>query len=298
MDQPALLSFDRPHVGMTEEARLKRLDRIGGSDARIIMSGDQPAIEHLWRVKRREIEDEDLSDVLVVQLGNHTEALNTAWFERRTGLIVTDEQRVVLDPAWPVASTTLDGLVRVSRETDPCAVFEAKFMLPFGWSIEEAQAKYMPQLQHNMTVTGHDRAWLSVITGGGQWKAVEVERDEFYCMALRDAEEDFWDCVKTGRTPGSPVVDAPDIVRDKIVDMQGDNRWAALAAIITETQVTYEKHDMARDLIKAMLPSDAVAAEGYGIKVSVAKNNRTLISVQGSKKAKVEAKAELSELAA
>jgi hypothetical protein len=38
---------------------------------------------------------------------------------------------------------TLDGLAEGT-----CAVFEAKFMLPWSFSEEVAAAKYMPQLQH------------------------------------------------------------------------------------------------------------------------------------------------------
>jgi len=49
---------------------------IGGSDARIIMGDDEPALVRLWREKRGEVEPEDLSGNLVVQLGVVTEPLN------------------------------------------------------------------------------------------------------------------------------------------------------------------------------------------------------------------------------
>lgn len=42
---------------------------IGGSDARIIMGDDQTALTRLWREKRGELEPEDLSQNLIVQLG-------------------------------------------------------------------------------------------------------------------------------------------------------------------------------------------------------------------------------------
>jgi predicted phage-related endonuclease len=42
---------------------------IGGSDARIIMGEDETALLRLWREKRGEIEPEDLSANLIVQLG-------------------------------------------------------------------------------------------------------------------------------------------------------------------------------------------------------------------------------------
>ena len=42
---------------------------IGGSDARIIMGADEAALLRLWREKRGEVEPEDLSRNLIVQLG-------------------------------------------------------------------------------------------------------------------------------------------------------------------------------------------------------------------------------------
>ena len=42
---------------------------IGGSDARTIMGDDEPALLRLWREKRGEVEPEDLSGNLIVQLG-------------------------------------------------------------------------------------------------------------------------------------------------------------------------------------------------------------------------------------
>jgi predicted phage-related endonuclease len=66
---------------------------IGGSDARIIMGNDEAALIRLWREKRGEIELEDLSANLVVQLGMATEELNRRWYEANTGQVVTDIQK-------------------------------------------------------------------------------------------------------------------------------------------------------------------------------------------------------------
>jgi predicted phage-related endonuclease len=57
---------------------------IGGSDARIIMGDDEAALIRLWREKRGEIEPEDLSNNLIVQLGLATEELNRRWYEANT----------------------------------------------------------------------------------------------------------------------------------------------------------------------------------------------------------------------
>jgi hypothetical protein len=51
---------------------MSRRSFIGGSDARIIMGGDEAALIRLWREKRGESEPEDLSGNLIVQLGRAT----------------------------------------------------------------------------------------------------------------------------------------------------------------------------------------------------------------------------------
>src|SRR6187551_1367703 len=84
---------------------------IGGSDARIIMGGDEAALIRLWREKRGEIEPEDLSGNLIVQLGSATEELNRSWYERNADRRVTHIQRRVKHAAIPWMAATLDGIV-------------------------------------------------------------------------------------------------------------------------------------------------------------------------------------------
>jgi predicted phage-related endonuclease len=66
---------------------------IGGSDARVIMGSDEAALVRLWQEKRGEVDPEDFSDNLIVQLGVATEALNRNWYERNTGQAVKEVQR-------------------------------------------------------------------------------------------------------------------------------------------------------------------------------------------------------------
>src|SRR4030081_3243657 len=135
---------------------------IGGSDAKIIMGDDESALLRLCREKRGEIEPEDLSDNLIVQLGTVTEDLNRRWYERNTGRSIKHVQRRIQHPVNKWMAATLDGLV------DPGgAVFEAKFMLPWTFSEEAAAEKHMAQLQHNMWVANARSAGLAVFTARG-----------------------------------------------------------------------------------------------------------------------------------
>ena len=115
---------------------------IGGSDARVIMGDDESALLRLWREKRGEVEPEDLSGNLVVQLGLVTEDLNRRWYQANTGQVLTDVQRQIRHPALRWMAATLDGRIEATR-----AVFEAKFMLPWSFFENAAVEKYMPRGQ-------------------------------------------------------------------------------------------------------------------------------------------------------
>lgn len=264
------------HLGMSDAVREDRKSGIGGSDIRIIMSGDQNAIERLWHQKRGEEESDDLSEVLLVQLGNVTEPLNQDWFELQTGMCVSGEQSRSKLEGWEVAQSTLDGVVSETEGGDPFAIFEAKFMFPFNWSIEKAVEKYMAQIQWNMMTRALPKGFLSVITGAGQWAQAPVDADEFYQIALLEAAKDFWDCVLTGRTPGVPVVEAPhvDVATLRVVDMTGNNQWSDLAGKLIDTKAIADKFTKDEKEMKTLIPDDAKEAFGYGVTIKRSTDNK------------------------
>src|SRR4051795_9772925 len=199
---------------------------LGGSDARIIMGDDETALLRLWREKRGEVEPEDLSGNLIVQLGTVTENLNRTWYERNTGQVVTKVQRRVFHPIKRWMAATLDGVVEATG-----AVFEAKFMLPWSFSEEGAAEKHMAQLQHNMWVVASHSSVLSIITGGGKWVEIGVPADPLYQHLILTAEKKFWRCVESGEPPRLFGVEPPRprIEAVRIVDMSSSNAWAEFA---------------------------------------------------------------------
>jgi predicted phage-related endonuclease len=265
--------------GMPRTPYGSRRNFVGGSDARIIMGTDEAALLRLWREKRGEIEPEDLSGNLIVQLGVITEPLNRQWFERNTGRSVKDVQKRIQHPVVRWMGATLDGVVEVTG-----AVFEAKFMLPWAFSEEGAAQKYMPQLQHNMWVTDSTTAVLSVITGGGKWVEIDMPADSLYQHLLFTAEKKFWRCVESGERPRLFGIKPPRprIEAIRVVDMTSSNSWAEFAAQFRETGAAFLKHENAKAELKALIPEDAKEAVGHGVRARRSKSGAISFEIIGS----------------
>jgi putative phage-type endonuclease len=256
--------------------RTDRRSFIGGSDARVIMGQDEKALLRLWQEKRGEIEPEDLTTNLIVQLGLVTEDLNRQWYERNTGKAIKDVQRRVKHPVIRWMAATLDGVVEGTG-----AVYEAKFMLPWSFSEESAAEKYMPQLQHNMWVTNTKVAALSIITGGGKWVEISIAADPLYQHLLLSGEKKFWRCVELGEPPRLFGVEPPRprIEAVRIVDMGQSNSWAEFAAVFRSTRSPFLEHEKAKTELKGLMPDDAREAFGHGIRAKRSKSGAVSFDV-------------------
>jgi hypothetical protein len=241
---------------------------IGGSDARIIMGDDEAALLRLWREKRGEVEPQDFSSNLIVQLGRATEELNRRWYEANSGQVIMDVQRRLRHPTVRWMGATLDGRIQASG-----AVFESKFMLPWSFSEEAAAEKHMAQLQHNMWVVASRAAVLSVITGGGKWVEITTHADPLYQHLILTAERKFWRCVESGEQPRLFGVEPPKprIQAVRVVDMGGSDAWAEFAGIFARTRAAHLEHEQAKAELRWLMPEDAREAIGHGIRAKRSK---------------------------
>jgi predicted phage-related endonuclease len=260
---------DAPTSEMVAFNRNDRRHFIGGSDARIIMGNDESDLLRLWQEKRGELEPENLSGNLIVQLGSVTEELNRKWYQRCTGHTIKDTQKRIRHPINKWMAATLDGIVEQTG-----AVFEAKFMLPWAFSEEAAAEKHMAQLQHNMWVINARAAALSIVTGGGKWVEIKIHADPLYQHLLLTAEKKFWRCVQTGETPRLFGIEAPRprLEAIRIADMSSSNFWADLANTYRQTLPSYQEHEAAKTELKKLMPEDAKQAMGHGLRAKRSKS--------------------------
>jgi len=163
----------------------------GGTDAIKIVKGEW---KDIWLLKTNRAEREDLSNVLPVQMGLHTEPFNIDWFQKRTGLEVTNNNKVYKNEDVEFLHATVDGIIDEKQ-----AIFEAKHVSPF--SAKDVIDRYYPQLQHYMLVTGLRKAYLSVLIGNLQHKIYEIDADIEFIHKLLYAETHLWAYVQADVQP-------------------------------------------------------------------------------------------------
>lgn len=255
-------------------ASSERNRAIGGSDANIIFSGDRERVLQLWREKRSEAQAADLSSILPVMLGCWTEPFNRMWFEKLTGQSVSLLGQVISCSTYDWRRCTLDGYVCETQ-----AIWEAKHTSAFA-KPEEVLERYMPQLQHNMAVARAERAVLSVIFGNHKYETFEVASDWLYQLDLLQAEEDFWECVLSGREPvAAPPPAPPKPVGVREVCLEGNNAWASAAEDWLDNRNAAKVHAAACTTLKELVEPDVARAFGHGIEAKRSKAGA--ISIRG-----------------
>ena len=257
---------------LNADAIAERRSFIGGSDANVILSGDRDRIIHLWREKRGEVGAEDLSGSLPVMLGCWTEAFNRQWYEQLSGKRVIGTGTAITCRTYDWRRCTVDGLVEGSG-----AVWEAKHTSAFA-KVEDVLERYGPQLQHNMAVAGSETAVLSVLFGNHKFEIIEIAADWLYQLELLQAEEDFWDCVVSGREPVAAIPPlAPRPIGTREVCLEGNNFWATAAFDWLKFREAAKLHASATVQLKDLIEQDVSRAFGHGIEAKRSKSGAVTI---------------------
>ena len=190
-----------------QEVKFDRRTGIGGSDATRLYEGDW---YQLWSEKVGETPPVDLSDVLPVQMGIHTEPFNISWYEKQTGKKVIRQQEFLTHPKYDYMYAHIDGVVsQLIQEKDKNifpqeAILECKHTNAFS-NPQKCLDKYIAQIQHYMMVSGFNKAYMSVFFGNMKYDIIEVEANEMFQKKLIAAEVLFWYYVKNKKAPPDNV---------------------------------------------------------------------------------------------
>lgn len=183
-------------MGLTEKELEERRGYLGGSDAAAaigLSTWKSPLQLYLEKVGEAPVQDDEEDANLPLQVGTLVEPLVIAKLEQKKKVKVIQQQRVFTDAKYPWRKARVDGI------SDPHDfLIEAKTAGFIGqqWGkddTDEIPLQYMYQIQHNLSITGLEAAWVPVIIGNTRIRIYHILRDQELIDILIAGERRFWE---------------------------------------------------------------------------------------------------------
>ena len=278
---------------------MNRLGFIGGSDATRIMTGNW---YDLWAEKTGRKEPEDLSNNLAVQLGTHTELFHLEWFCKQTHLEQESIQNIYYATENGVPyKGTVDAIVVPNQEqfTNSSgnilpldalqkSILECKHTNAFT-NMKEQLARYMPQLQFYMHISGAVECYLSCIFGNSTWDYRKVSYDEKYVHHMNETIRAFWTCVEDDTAPTDQVEIDTTHMTDKILindmvrrDASADNQFISIAHDYIDTMKDAKSHQAYGKMLKELVAPNE--SEVYSPVITIKRDKRGSLRITPSQK--------------
>jgi putative phage-type endonuclease len=255
-----------------------RLDGLGGSDIGPI-AGVSPysSAFQVYMQKTGQVPIED-TESDAIRWGNLLEGPIVSEFSRITGMGVCTNIGTLQHPERPWMLVNLDAVAtEAPGKRKAIGVVEAKSGGLFGrisWDSEELPDHYMLQVQHELEVSGLDRAWVPAFLGFRGFVLIDVVRNDALIKSMLEIEEAFWERV-INRTP-PPLDGLPstgkllnrlhDVEPEKIVELPMELDVPRLIAQRNQATAAIKAAEMekakADNTIKAVMGSAEYATLG------------------------------------
>lgn len=202
-----------------------RKDRIGGSDAPVIMKVSPYNTPYqLWLNKLGVFETEETE---AMKKGKEIEPIVRDWLRKTQGIDTSPCVKINPERTWQIAS--MDGMTE-----DEKTYIEIKYANEDDHELAEngrIPKKYMPQLQHQLAVCHIDMIYY-VSFNCFRICIVEVRRDEEYIKKLTDEEYVFWECLQN--------FVAPELTSQDVIQ-RTDTNWIRLSSKLLEVESEIER---------------------------------------------------------
>ena len=264
---------------------------IGGTDAIRIMNGEWL---ELYQEKVGLTEPEDLSEVLAVQLGVHTERFNLNWWEQEydhgwqlKGAKKHYQREIEVTGNGVPLKGTAD--MEVITKQNASFIVEAKHTNAFT-NMATIIERYMPQIQLYMYLHKiycdrlnyrTEGCYLSVIFGNSKWESKHISYDPEYVKSMMEKIREFWSHVVDKRPPGNRDAETPDISSIAIdrkvkMDMNRDNEWMSDAHDYVDTLESAKKNESAKKRLMSHIPPDVYQMDCSLLTVNITDKRRTI----------------------
>lgn len=229
---------------------------IGSSDAAVIL-GVSP-----WRTPKELWEEKvfgtsEKLDNSAMQRGREMEPVARTWFEKAMNVSVFPQNKTNQEHSFIRAS--LDG---IDMEEKVLVEIKCPNASDHATALnKQIPTKYIPQVQHQLLVTGLDGMYYCSFDGSNG-AIVEVARDNAYIAAMLEEEQKFWDMVLTKK--------APELTDRDFVSMESNDSWKLMSdkwIYLSQALKSMEEEEKSiRSLMIKM--SEDRSAQGNGVRIS------------------------------
>ena len=205
-----------------DEWKALRHQYIGGSDAAAVVGMNAYVSPlTLWAEKTGRLPG--FEGNLATEVGTYMEEFVAQKFAEVTGKKVRRSNLSWFNDQYPWAIANIDR--EIVGEDAGLEIKTTSELNMKKFKNGEYPANYYVQIVHYMAVTGKKRWYLAVLIGNREFKWFTIERDEEEIKALMEAEEAFWELVKTD-TP--PVADGSASTKDTLTALYPDSNDSAI----------------------------------------------------------------------
>jgi len=262
---------------LTADQQAARHMKLTGSRIKALVTGSEADMLALWEIMTGRREEDDLSGVWALRLGETTEDLNLDWCERRWDEPVIRRREFVQCSAIEWAGVTLDGW----RASTGCPV-EAKHVGGFEQRSVILQ-RYYAQCQWQAYCTDAPGTYISRIEGAREPVIEYLARDQDFINEMVERADAFMQCVYADVPPiaGAPLVAVlPSQWRTVDLATDAPNWGGEMQVALDEWLVTVDaakRNASATKAVKDVLPEDVGLVLAGGIQVKRAKNGAVSI---------------------
>lgn len=182
-----------------EEWLADRRKGIGGSDVGAVLGLNKYKSPYtLWAEKSGLLHTEEI-DNESMRIGRDLEDYVARRFMEATGHTVVTSPYSFQSEEHPFMLANVDRLLT----DEPCGLEckTASALTRYDFENGDIPPSYYCQCMHYMAVTGLKKWYIAILVMGKGFYWFEIKRDEEEIKALIEAEEDFWNNVKTGESP-------------------------------------------------------------------------------------------------
>ena len=254
-----------------------RLGKVTASTIKDILG----SVEEQERAKRKITQTQTIEEIAEIEnnprvmMGTWTECLNKLLLEKELYIKVKNIEPFV-HPNNPLHTASPDGVV---EGADVSTLVECKHTSNFT-AVDTLHARYYPQLQWQLYVTGYELVIMSAIYGNDYRlpdSVTYVERNEEYIAEMVSKVNAWYEKHITNDEPIVDDVAAPQFIPlddRQDYDYSTNNEWVNHAANYVMSKSQYDLHNTSKKELKNLIPNDCKTIVGGGVQAKISKTGR------------------------